>query len=277
MPRTGRFVSPHTAYIGNTNTRLTCEDAAKRPGVDRTGCPARPGRDGKPRHGDRSAYVNYGCRCPDARDALRLYAKRGREGRRPPGLIDATATRRRLQGAAHLGCSPAAVAAHTGCTGQALADIRAGRKKTVLASTDAEIAAFCYRLPLIPLPDTSATRQVKNTALRNGWAPLAAWDEDTITDPGAEPDLGRDPNHPDAEWEDILAGRYPWPKGYPEQRIRRLRNEAVRFLIEEEGLEPLEVAERLRIGARVRAERLSGQILGYLEAARTADDQAVAA
>lgn len=48
-------------------------DEAEDPTVDRTGCDA-------PRHGTGSAYANYGCRCPDAREAERRRRGQQRAG-----------------------------------------------------------------------------------------------------------------------------------------------------------------------------------------------------
>lgn len=41
-----------------------------------------------------------------------------------------------------------------------------------------------------PAPDTVSARRARDTATRHGWVPPAAWDDETIDDPAATPNLG---------------------------------------------------------------------------------------
>lgn len=71
--------------------------------VDRSGCAAR-------KHGDANAYQNHRCRCPDARNAVRVYVKkrqlarlRGHAGR--AGMVPTWRVTRRFQALARMGYS----------------------------------------------------------------------------------------------------------------------------------------------------------------------------
>lgn len=70
--------------------------------VDRTGCAAT-------RHGTASAY-RHGCRCLDAREEHRLYNKRARERRNPPGQIHPAPSARTIQALMALGWPPRDIA-----------------------------------------------------------------------------------------------------------------------------------------------------------------------
>jgi hypothetical protein len=59
-------------------------------------CPA-------PYHGTMSAYSSVGCRCPHAREAWRLYRKRLRERRQPPGRVSGLGAWRRSRALARMG------------------------------------------------------------------------------------------------------------------------------------------------------------------------------
>lgn len=144
----------------------------------RPGCVAR-------RHGDMSAYSCYMCRCPDAREAWRLYRKRLREGRVQPAHVDSTGTARRLQALAAIGWSLDALTPHLGCSVGALQSRRMARWPTVTRASAERVARVYDELSMTAGP-SSRTRDV---AARNGWVPPLAWDDD-IDDPAATPNLG---------------------------------------------------------------------------------------
>lgn len=56
----------------------------------------------------------------------------------------------------------------------------------VRASTAADVAALYVRLQLTP----GTSGRARNHAHRNGWVPPFAWDEDSIDDPTAQPNVG---------------------------------------------------------------------------------------
>jgi hypothetical protein len=218
--------------------------------VDRTGCPARSDASGKPRHGDRNAFTKFDCRCPDAIEDERVYRKRLRQGRAQPRMVPALAAMRRLQGLAVLGYSPAVIAAQCGGTRANLERVRSGANKTVLACTEARVAAFCHTVPGLPLEGDASVNQVKNTAARNGWKPLLAWDDDTIDDPKALPRHRLSPQAyvvDPIELELAISGHLPRGRDKHHPKVIRA---AVRHLTDVVALTAPEIAERLRIEER---------------------------
>lgn len=136
-----------------------------------------------PRHRTASDY-RYGCRCPEAREAYRLYRKRGREGRSVPQVVNSLGTARRLQALAAIGWSCPALAAELGYGSYAAVTYLQRRyRTTVLRSIAERVSAVYDRLSMTPGPSVRAVR----TAARNGWAPPLAWDDDEIDDPTARP------------------------------------------------------------------------------------------
>lgn len=154
--------------------------------IDRSACPGRPGVRGTPKHGDRSAYDNFGCRCPDAcRDKARK-AKLQRVGRYTPARTPAIGTTRRLQALACLGYSPAVIAG-TFCTGFQLETIRKGKTRGVTRAIAEHVRDFYGDHQDQPLPNITSTRQVRNTAKSRKWAHPLRWTDSTIDDPNAAP------------------------------------------------------------------------------------------
>jgi len=123
------------------------------------------------RHDTRSAYM-YGCRCPAAREAQRLYVKRRKVNRQPPGLVDATGTIRRIQALRAIGWPISTLPVH---------NERIPRLTYVRADTAERVKTFYDTHSMTPGPSQRA-----RTCGRQ-YAPPLAWDEDTIDDPTAEP------------------------------------------------------------------------------------------
>jgi DNA-binding NarL/FixJ family response regulator len=135
------------------------------------------------RHRTASDY-RYGCRCPEAREAYRLYRKRGREGRGVPQVINSLGTARRLQALAAIGWSCPDLAVELGYGSYAAVSYLQRRDRpTVLRSIAERVAAVYDRLSMTPGASVRAVR----TAARNGWAPPLAWDDDEIDLPQAKP------------------------------------------------------------------------------------------
>jgi hypothetical protein len=108
---------------------------------------------------------------------------------------DAYRVRRRLQALVAIGWSQAKLADRLGMLGGNFGRV-IGRTDQVLASTARAAQELYEELWSSPPPETdhrsrqSASR-ARNQAARAGWAPPLAWDDDTIDDPTAMPDLGQ--------------------------------------------------------------------------------------
>ena len=124
-----------------------------------------------------STYNDYcrGCRCPEARNATRLYYKRRREGRQGAILVDATGTHRRLQALCAMGYSMAELSRMLGRSERYLAVIL--DHKVINPKSAALVAALYDAHSHIPGPSNRA----KLRALKKGWKPPLAWDN--IDDP----------------------------------------------------------------------------------------------
>lgn len=140
------------------------------------------------RHGTVSAYTKSGCRCRDAREATRLYAKRCRLGLREPARVDSAGTARRLKALAAVGWGLTALAARLEATKARVAELRRGRNPSVHRSTATRVADLYDELCMTP---GSSLRAVTH-ARRQGWPPPLAWGED-IDNPAATPCVGADP------------------------------------------------------------------------------------
>lgn len=145
--------------------------------IDRSNCAGKY-------HGTMTAYTRYRCRCADALADKRLYVKLGAAGVRQPRLIDAIGTRRRLQALAAIGWTHADIAARMGKTAHAVEKM--GCYPKVQVATAAAVKHVYAELCMTPGGSDGARR----FAARQGWAPPLAWDDDTIDDPAAKPDLG---------------------------------------------------------------------------------------
>lgn len=140
------------------------------------------------RHGPTAAdYMRRGCRCPDAREAYRLYRKRHREGRQPAGYVDATGTRRRLQALTALGYDQKHLAGRLGISRPAIGYLTGSRTSTVHRATAAAAAELYDELSMRVAPAGFTATYARAVARRNGWPPPLAWDDDTIGDPAARP------------------------------------------------------------------------------------------
>lgn len=150
--------------------------------IDRSGCSAR-------RHGTAVAYDAYKCRCPDAREAHRIYRKRIRHGRITPGPVSTIGSSRRLQALSAIGWTLDDLVPHCGLTRDTLRRIRSRIQTQMYRSTAARIRELYDELSGTVGPSQIA----RDRARAAGWAPPLAWDDDTIDDPDAQPDLGERP------------------------------------------------------------------------------------
>lgn len=154
-------------------------------------------------------------------------------------VIDATGYRRRLQALVARGFPQQHLAARLGQT-PANFHIRAER---VLAKHHRAARALYDELwdadPAAHGIATLSAERARNYAKRNGWPPPAAWDDDIIDDPTAQPDAGATTSRQDALAEDAayiaattgdgtraIAARLGVSRNYLEKAIERTRQAA---------------------------------------------------
>jgi transcriptional regulator with XRE-family HTH domain len=137
-------------------------------------------------HGTMTAYTRYRCRCPDALADKRMYVKLGEAGIRQPRLVNGAGTRRRLRALAAIGWTYADIAARMGKETAAVQRIARDEHPRVREVTAAAVKCVYADLSMTP----GRSENVRRYAARKGWAPPLAWDDDTIDDPDAAPDLG---------------------------------------------------------------------------------------
>lgn len=133
-------------------------------------------------HGTRSRYAR-GCRCDPCREASRLYHKRLRERRLPPGCIDSTGTSRRLQSLHAIGWAWPHIAARLGTTDRWPSLLANAPSPTVTKTTAVAVDVLYRELSCTPGPSVRA----RTWSAKHGWVPPAAWDDDAIDDPAAGP------------------------------------------------------------------------------------------
>jgi hypothetical protein len=151
------------------------------PAIDRSACPAS-------KHGKYWMAVNYGCTCFDTRVDYSAYRRAKHQGVRR--VVEATAATRICQGLARHGYTAEQIVEMSGIGERLVRELQSGRKRTVLLSRDERLRKAVTRVRLDVPPQGFAATCARRNALRHGWAPLAAWDDETIDNPGAGPDLG---------------------------------------------------------------------------------------
>jgi hypothetical protein len=140
--------------------------------------------------GTAHGYRHHGCRCEAARHAnavehQRYLLRRSREGML---LIDATGVRRRLQALAALGWSYRNIAAASALHNSDV--LRLIHANVAHKDSAAKVAAVYDRLSMRAPRPSSGTTRARQAALRKGWLPPLAWDDETIDDPAAQPLTG---------------------------------------------------------------------------------------
>ncbi len=109
-------------------------------------------------------------------------------------LVDGTGVRRRLQALVAIGWSQTRLAGLLGVTVPNLSKVIHGegqiRKSTVAAVH--RIYEQCWRAAPVPVSrfEQAGITRATGVAAQYGWVPPMAWDDDTIDDPFATPDLG---------------------------------------------------------------------------------------
>ena len=99
--------------------------------------------------------------------------------------LDATGPRRRIQGLVWAGWTGRQLAGLSGLTEQAISRLALGVSTTVAPATARAVEDLYDRAWQGPRRPSTASRR---RAIRAGWAPPLAWDDDTIDDPTARPE-----------------------------------------------------------------------------------------
>jgi len=131
----------------------------------------------------RSIYGNQPSKTISAENAQRLLAVEVKPAAGCP--VDITGTTRRLQALVAIGYTQADLAARVGITAANATELFRGNR-SVLLSTAIKVQGIYEELSMRPGPSDAARQRAKK--LR--WAPPLAWDDDTIDNPEAKPDLG---------------------------------------------------------------------------------------
>ncbi|GAA0495121.1 hypothetical protein Ade02nite_19170 [Paractinoplanes deccanensis] len=156
-------------------------------------CPA-------PYHGTHAAYQSAKCRCPHAKEAKRLYKKRAKHGLLTPVLVDATGTRRRVQGMWALGHTTSDIIEETGGRFSEPVVIKFCRQDHV-TPVSRDLIAAAYQV-LINRPGRSS--RTRDRARAAGYALPIQWGAD-IDDPAAVPEpLEPEPLEPDDVCTDLV-------------------------------------------------------------------------
>lgn len=151
------------------------------------------------RHGTDDAYVNAGCRCPDARDEHRVQRKRRklRLIENGPATLPGVGVARRLRALAALGYGIDVVADTMRMDRSYVHRLRCGRP--VVERATHQRVAEVYRL-LADRPRTARTAaqrtsatKTRRHAARAGWLPPLWFDDDTIDDPTYDPSTTKSP------------------------------------------------------------------------------------
>jgi transcriptional regulator with XRE-family HTH domain len=101
--------------------------------------------------------------------------------------IDSTGSLRRLRALQAIGWTQTEIAHRIGWTLQNLNRYFISDPARINRGTAVTIAKVFNELQLIPGPSERSRRHAR----KHGWAPPLAWDEDTIDDPAAKPDIGQ--------------------------------------------------------------------------------------
>lgn len=137
-------------------------------------------------HGTAGAYCNRGCRCPEGREAWRLYSKRRRQQRHTTEFVNSVGTSRRLQGLAAAGWPTTVIAGELDVHPTRVERLRRCTTGYVSPATAAAVRQLTAELCV----ELGPSRKSRNEAARRGWVPLGAWDD--IDDPDAMPIYGGD-------------------------------------------------------------------------------------
>jgi hypothetical protein len=168
------------------------------------------------KHGTATAYQAYGCRCPEARDAQRRYKKHWQRdkdtgrARRVPAI----GTQRRIEALMTLGWSLNEIMTRAGYRDSG--NWVKYDAVNISVRTAARVTAVYDELW-----DKAGPSQWTRTWARNrGFAPPMAWDDSTIDDPAASPDLGgADEDVDQVAVDRFIAGDIHWQRLTVDERL----------------------------------------------------------
>lgn len=155
-------------------------------------------------------------------------------------VVDATGTRRRLQGLVAMGRSLRSLADRLGMSPRQLRELIHGDGGCTARTARAVGRLYDELCLVLPPTDTAAQRsgvtRAKAWAAGRGWVPPLAWDDDTIDYPDAVPNLGAAPKSAvDLDDDEFLR-----VSGVPDEQI------AVRMGVTLDGLQAARRRARLR-------------------------------
>lgn len=144
-----------------------------------------PGECRAGQHDTANAYRNHGCRCPEATAANTRYRKRRAAGMLIPASMDNTGVVRRRQALAAIGYGLRDLEPYFNTTSRGIGTYATPGRRVFRAT----YRRWCEVYDLLSMTPGRNVR-AKLEARKRGWAPPLAWDDDTIDDPDAKPDLG---------------------------------------------------------------------------------------
>ena len=110
----------------------------------------------------------------------------GYEGRALGANIDATGTIRRLRALVAIGYTQHSICDRLGWSDGNASKLFIGKQTRVTTATARKVAELYEALSMTP----GMSKRARNHANKQGWAPPLAWEDDTIDNPQAKPDLG---------------------------------------------------------------------------------------
>jgi hypothetical protein len=142
-------------------------------------------------HGTRGAHELDGCRCYLCRVAYAASRSARRRGESSGEVqwVPAAGVQRRLRALFALGWNWSVLATHLGVNLEAARQLAVRQCERCHPSTAARVAAV-YEALCMTRPDGAHAQRARTRAARHGWLPPLAWDDDTIDDPAAVPNLG---------------------------------------------------------------------------------------
>ncbi len=141
-------------------------------------------------HGTICCYQVCRCRCIACRAAYSAHRSTYSAGLVPIPSVWAPRepTRRRLQALHVIGWTDLAIGGQLNIACQAAAQLRTNPSPRILQSTAARVTALYDRTWNV-YPEGASADRARSNALRLGWCPPLAWDDDELDDPAAAPHL----------------------------------------------------------------------------------------
>lgn len=177
------------------------------------------------RHGTYPAYQHAGCRCPDAREAWRLYYFKHRHKLLSPAWVESTGARRRVRALMRVGFTSwditrAAVNAGFLVSRYTVVPLAMSRNSRISATTHNAVKAAYDSLSGL------FGESVTNIACsrRKGWPSPLAWEGVDIDDPNKKPQGLRALNESD-DWDWVIVerakkGQLAWSQLNDSERVR---------------------------------------------------------